>query len=268
MNKFISLDCESNNLADGHGHFGKPYAVAMQVWQNGEVISQFCGSCKIEGEIGDWLQKNPHLLTVNHSIQYSSYEEMMREAASFYLWHSCRNDQGEVVQSWGAPDHNTTPVLYHCGMTVEGEFFRELKRLELIGIFQAPMAPIEVGDYLRLAGENPYSVDAYAQKHGIALPAGETHNPLYDCDIAARVFLHLQRPQVAANTAPVDEGEKKWWITWKKEDGRFITHARGFMTEKEVMKTEMMRKSFDSEQEMIQYLNGVRITTGPVVYLY
>lgn len=184
MKSFISIDCETNGL------WGKPYAVAMVVYHNGQPTDTFCLSCPIEGELDAWLIQNPSLVTVTNS-EVTTYDEMMRLAAEFYHFHSTRNDDGEVVEAWGNPDHNTTPVLYHCGMVVEGGFFRTLREMELIGAFDAPMAPIEVADFLRSAGENPASVDGYIAKHGLATAAGEMHNPLYDAIQAATAYLHL-----------------------------------------------------------------------------
>ncbi len=181
---FISLDCETNGL------WGKPYAVAMVVYRNGQPAESLCLSCPIEGELDGWLVQNPHLVKVEGS-EVVTYAEMMRRAAEFYHHHSTRNDAGEVVEAWGNPDHNTTPVLFHCGMVVEGGFFRALREMELIGAFDAPMAPIEVADFLRSAGENPTSVDGYITKHALPTADGATHNPLYDARQAATAYLHL-----------------------------------------------------------------------------
>lgn len=184
-NSFISLDCETNGL------YGQVYSVAMQVYRKGILVDSICLSCPIEQELDGWLLNNPHLMVVDNSIVCDSYESMMKQAADFYLHHSCRNDEGKVVEAWGSPNHNTTPVLYHCGMIVEGGFFRALREMGLIGLFEAPMAPIEVADYLRMKGENPYSVDEYVDKYGLKKPDGATHNPLYDCEVAAKVYLHI-----------------------------------------------------------------------------
>jgi DNA polymerase III epsilon subunit-like protein len=181
---FISLDCETNGL------WGKPYAVAMVVYRNGKPTESICLSCPIEGELDGWLVQNPHLVEVEGS-EITTYAEMMRRAAEFYSHHATRNDDGEVVEAWGNPDHNTTPILFHCGLVVEGGFFRTLREMNLIGAFDAPMAPIEVADYLRSAGENPASVDSYCEKYSLPKAEGATHNPLYDAKQAATAYLHL-----------------------------------------------------------------------------
>ena len=184
MNSFISLDCETNGL------YGQVYAIAMQVYNNGKLAQSLCLSCPISGELDSWLVQNPHLIEVKGSTK-TTYLDMMNQAAEFYKQHACINEEGEVEMAWGNPNYNTTPILYHCGMIVEGGFFRTLRWIGLIGLFEAPMAPIEVADYLRMKGENPYSVDQYMDKYGLQKPVGSTHNPLYDCEVAAKVYLHL-----------------------------------------------------------------------------
>lgn len=185
MKKFISLDVESNGLD------GKPYAVAMQVYQNGKVVDAICLSCDIVEPIDSWLQENPYLLEVKGSTKIP-YHQMMEHAVNFYKKHACRNENNEVVESWGSPNYNTTPILYHCGMIVEGRFFYELRQMSLLGKFERPMCPIEVGNFLMAAGENPFSCDEYVKKHNLTIEFdGGTHNPLYDCEVAAKVFIHL-----------------------------------------------------------------------------
>ena len=185
MNKsFISLDCETNGL------YGQVYAIAMQVYRKGILVDSLCLSCPIEGELDSWLLDNPHLIEVEGSTK-TTFLEMMHIAAEFYKYHACRNDEGDIQYLYGNPNYNTTPILYHCGMIVEGGFFHTLREIGLIGLFEAPMAPIEVADYLRMKGENPYSVDQYMDKYGLKKPVGFTHNPLYDCEVAAEVYFQL-----------------------------------------------------------------------------
>jgi hypothetical protein len=70
---------------------------------------------------------------------------MLQKAANFFKYHSCRNLLGEVMtNTWGYTDYGYTPILFHCGMIVEGGFFRELVLGGYIGYFDAPQAPIEV----------------------------------------------------------------------------------------------------------------------------
>ena len=82
-------------------------------------------------------------------------------------------------------------VIWHMGHIVETHLFRELKRLGLIGDWDAPYVPIEVSALLAVVGEKPDSVDSYVEKYNIKRPNGSTHNPLYDCEVTAKVFEHL-----------------------------------------------------------------------------
>jgi hypothetical protein len=46
--------------------------------------------------------------------------------------------------------------------------------------------------YLDMAGEDPTSVDSYVKKHDLEVTDyGTTHNPLYDAEVAAKVYLHI-----------------------------------------------------------------------------
>ena len=61
----------------------------------------------------------------------------------------------------------------------------------LIDEDEAPMSPIDVCDYLRMAGENPDSVDSYVEKHSLQKAEGHPHDPMFDCKQAATAYLHL-----------------------------------------------------------------------------
>jgi DNA polymerase III epsilon subunit-like protein len=188
MSTFISMDCETNGL------HGRVYSVAFIRYENGVEKNRFCGSCPILGEKADWILQNPHLETVEGATNYTNEFELFAAASAWWKKQaSTDNKDNEIKNSWGYTDFNGVPTLYHCGMIVEGGFFRRAVELGFLGQFEAPMAPIEVADFLRFMGENPYSVDSYAAKHGIDLPVGQTHNPIYDCQVAAAVYLDIIR---------------------------------------------------------------------------
>jgi hypothetical protein len=195
---FISVDVESNGL------HGKPYAVAMIVYRDGkrgESIKLFCDP---ERPLDEWLQNNPHLLNIPNAAHCASYLEMMTLAAQFYCEQapmlkpaSEDHHSGYIYPAvmaknpWGGLDYQTVPVLYHCGMVVEGNFFRELVALKLIGAFDAPMAPIDVAEHLRCNGFDPHSVDTYLQRCGVAPATGAAHDPEFDAVQAATAYLLL-----------------------------------------------------------------------------
>jgi hypothetical protein len=188
MKNFISLDVEATSL---NGNTGYPYAIAAVVYRNGIPTESINVSCPLQGEMSWWVENHPELHSIKNS-QLTTYEDMMVQFANFYKYHACRNENGEVeMTSWGAINYNATPVLFHCGMVVEGNMFRQLVNLGLIDEDEAPMSPIDVCDYLRMAGENPASVDSYVEKHSLQKAEGQAHDPMFDAQQAATTYLHL-----------------------------------------------------------------------------
>ena len=167
--RYMSIDAETDGL------WGKPFAVAAvvyRVFEGGLVeddrICLFYGA-DIKNE---WVKANV-LSTLNMEPTNSIYENMLEEFAHFYM------------------EHKDATVLWHMGHVVEAYLFRELQSLGFIGEWDAPYTPIEVATMLALAGKDPSSVDTYARENEIVLPEGSTHNPLYDCIVAAKVFEHI-----------------------------------------------------------------------------
>ena len=198
INTFISVDVESNGL------HGKPYAVAMVAYREGKRGTSIKLSCDPEWPLDKWLVDNPHLLKIDGATHFASYLEMMAVAAAFYCeqapmlepeWedhHSLFVYPAKMAKNpWGGLNYQTVPVLYHCGMVVEGGFFRELVAMGLIGEFDAPMAPIDVAEHLRCNGFDPHSVDTYLQRCGVAPADGAAHDPEYDAVQAATAYLLL-----------------------------------------------------------------------------
>jgi hypothetical protein len=120
----------------------------------------------------EWVKENV-LPTIGMEPTNSSYQTMLEEFSNFYM------------------ENKDATVLWHMGHVVEAYLFRELQSFALIGEWDAPYTPIEVSTILALAGEKPDSVDTYMEKAKIEKPVGATHNPLYDCIVAAKVFEHL-----------------------------------------------------------------------------
>jgi hypothetical protein len=179
---------------ESNGLDGKPYAVAMVVYRNNKPTRQLCLATSVydlNEPIDQWLLDYPHLQSVP-GAELVSYRELLSRSTSFFKYYAAQNDQDETQYAWGNPNVNFTPILYHCGMVVEGNFFRTLVDEGYLGKFERPMAAIEVADYLRLTGENPHSVDEYCEKFGLDMTQYETHNPLADAIRAANTFIHIQ----------------------------------------------------------------------------
>ena len=165
--KIISIDAETNGL------WGRTFAVAAVVYENEKEVDRFVARIGDENITNEWAINNV-LPTLNFDPTHQDYEGMLYAFSQFYL------------------KHKDATALWHMGHVVEAFLFRECVRLGYIGEWDAPYCPIEVSEHLRQASEKPDSVDSYAEKHGIELPSGSTHNPTYDCEVAARVFFHLQ----------------------------------------------------------------------------
>lgn len=167
--RFMSIDAETDGL------WGLPFSVAAVVYKvlNGKLLEEdriclFYGA-DIKNE---WVKENV-LPTIGMEPTNSSYQNMLEEFANFYM------------------ENKDVTVIWHMGHVVEAYLFRELQSLGYIGEWDAPYTPVEVATMLQLTGKNPSSVDTYAKENEIVLPEGNTHNPLYDCIVAAKVFEHI-----------------------------------------------------------------------------
>ena len=108
---------------------------------------------------------------------HQRYEDMLRDFSEFYLANKQDAD-----------------CICHMGYIVEAHLLREMHRLGFIGEWDAPYPLFDVSGNLQAAGEDATSVDAYAKKHGLKVSDyGTTHNPLYDCEVAAKAYIHLRR---------------------------------------------------------------------------
>jgi len=185
MNKIISIDAETNGL------WGNPFAIAAIVYekrQKPHYMSNWAPTGYEWVEVDrillrlpdsfvtePWVIENVLPALAGVDITHDSYEKMLAEFASFYMG-------------------TAGTVLWHMGHVVEAFLFRELVRLGFIGQFDAPYLPIDVANDLRLSGEQADSVDKYAAGYDLAISDyGTTHNPLYDCEVAAKVFFHLNK---------------------------------------------------------------------------
>jgi len=184
MNNIISIDAETDGL------WGKPFAIAAIVYDDkGIEVEKICLRLSNEVVTNEWVKENvlPTLnFPVTHCLnnffaQFSqneprkkAYRAMMFTFAQFYM------------------KHKDATALWHMGHVVESFLFRELLRLDLIGEFDAPYLPIEVSAYLEQANEKADSVDEYVEKYHLNISDyGSTHNPLYDCEVAYKVYKNI-----------------------------------------------------------------------------
>ena len=168
--RYLSLDAETDGL------WGNPFAIGMIIYEvivgKLEKIEEVSWRLPNSVVKNDWVIANV-LPTLDFTVTHESYEEMLKDFSEKYM------------------SEKDATVIWHMGHIVESHLFRELHRLGFIGDWDAPYVPIEVSALLAAAGEKPDSVDYYVEKYNIEKPTGSTHNPLYDCEVTAKVFEHL-----------------------------------------------------------------------------
>lgn len=165
----VTIDVESNGL------WGKPFIIGMSVHaENGDIITSFEKRCKTKVRC-DWTRKNvlPH---IKHIDVLQSYNELLSQFASFYLNVKSKYD---------------CTYLMYSGHIVEANLFKELRKRNLIGYFDAPYTPIDLATVLIMNSEDPASLVTFYKKHNIKLPDGSFDTPLYDCICTFEVYKHL-----------------------------------------------------------------------------
>ena len=173
--KILSFDSETNGL------WGSAFAIgAILYGEDGKEERVFSGRCPIGSDsesINPWVQENVLPQMEGIPENFSSYEELLKAFAGFYLENKA-----------------DATVLVHMGVPVEVRLFLDMHNLGLIGDWDGPYPLIDIAGNLQQAGFDPTSVDAYNASHGIEVPktdAGGTHNPLYDSRAAALCYMHL-----------------------------------------------------------------------------
>lgn len=166
---FMSIDAESDGL------WGNIFSVAAIVYDNdGVEVDKILLRLPSAYVNNEWVKE--HVLpNLDFAPTHTDYTAMLKDFAAFYT---------KYQEEYRA--------LYHMGHIIESYLFRELRNLNLIGDFDAPYVPVEVSMYLDMIGERADSVDAYVIKYNVRVEYyGRTHNPLYDCVVAYRVYKHI-----------------------------------------------------------------------------
>ncbi len=170
MKKVFSFDAETNGL------WGQAFSIAAIVYdENGKEITRFIGRCPIEGDVNPWVKENVLPKIEDIPVSHNSYDELLADFANFYLANK-------------ADAH----VIVHMGVPVEATLLKDAHSRGYIGDWDGPFPLIDVAGNLQQAGENPTSCDSYVAKYGLKVAEGNSHNPLYDSEVAAKVFMHLQ----------------------------------------------------------------------------
>lgn len=166
--KIFSFDAETNGL------WGQAFSIAAIVYDNGVEVSRFIGRCPIEGETNPWVKDNVLPKMEDIPVSHSSYDELLKAFAEFYLANKA--------------DAN---IIVHMGVPVESSLLKDAHSRGYIGDWDGPYPLIDLAGNLQQAGENPTSVDGYVSKYGLEVAEGNSHNPLYDSEVAAKVLMHL-----------------------------------------------------------------------------
>ncbi|MFC1618113.1 hypothetical protein ACFL2B_02430 [Patescibacteria group bacterium] len=171
MKKLFSFDAETNGL------WGEAFAIAAIVYdENGNETHRFLGRCPIEGAVDEFVGEKvlPQMTTI--PVTHADYASMLADFAEFYLANKAGAD-----------------VIVHMGVPVEARLIADMHAGGMIGDWDGPYPLIDISGNLMQAGENPCSVDDYAKKFDLEVrDFGSSHNPLFDSEVAARVFLHLR----------------------------------------------------------------------------
>ncbi len=170
MKKVFSFDAETNGL------WGQAFAIAALVYdESGEEVARFVGRCPIVGDVDKWVADKVVPQLAEMPINHQDYDALLADFAKFYLAEKEKAD-----------------IIVHMGYIVETKILRDCHERGFIGAWDGPYPLIDIAGNLQQAGEDPTSVDAYLQKHGLSVSDfGTTHHPLYDSAVAAAVYSHL-----------------------------------------------------------------------------
>ena len=168
--KVFSFDFETNGL------WGRVFAAAAVVRENGVEIARFLALCPIRETVDPWVLVNVLSRIEKIGLTHGDDETMLKDFAEFYITHKDGAD-----------------IIAHMAIPVESTVIRDMHNLGYIGDWDAPYPLIDLAGCLKMADEDPTSVDAYATKYDIIVPklVGGTHNPLYDSIVTALVYEHL-----------------------------------------------------------------------------
>jgi len=160
--KIFSFDAETNGL------WGTPFAIGAVVYEGyeeGVEVNRFLGRCPIKEPVDKWVRENILPVMKDVPVTHTNYSDLLSAFAKFYLANK---------------------------KIVESKILRDMYERKLIGPWDGPYPLSDLSGNLQQVGEDPTSVDKYIQKYGLKVgDIGSSHNPLYDSEVAARVYIHL-----------------------------------------------------------------------------
>ncbi|WP_033338891.1 hypothetical protein [Catenuloplanes japonicus] len=169
LDRLISIDAETNGLA------GRAFAVAMTLSDPSGELDTFVRRCGIgEAVTNAWVADN--VLPVITDIPVNcpgGYPQMLAQI-------------GMQIEKWGGRE---IPLAAHVAWPVEARLLLDVYSHERV--WEGPYPLYDVSSVLLAKGEPPLSVDDYLTRHGLPLPDGSPHHPLYDARAAERCLRHL-----------------------------------------------------------------------------
>jgi hypothetical protein len=169
MRKILSIDAETDGL------WGKPFAIAAIVYEDGVETDRFLARMADNRITNEWVMMYVLPAIADIRVTHNFWDDMLRDFSDFYKKHK-----------------EGAEVIAHMGYIVEAYLFRLMHEEGFIGDFDGPYPLFDVSGNLQAAGYDPTSVDAYVKDRGLVISDyGTTHNPLYDAEVAAQVYMHL-----------------------------------------------------------------------------
>lgn len=172
MRIIMSVDAESDGL------YGIPFAIGAIVYNDGKEVARYFGRIP-NSEVSDrWVIDNvlPQLGPEDGDEYFVTHTHLIGMLSHFSDWWNDWKVGAEVI--------------CHMGVPVESSLFRLMNQAGFMGIFDGPYPLHEVATALLMVGQDPTSVDQYAKSNGIFVQ-GNPHNPLYDAEVAAKVYMQL-----------------------------------------------------------------------------
>ena len=157
---------------------GDAFAIAAVVYEERESkiyeINRFVGRCPIDKETDKWVMENvlPKITDIREN--YTNYDLLLKGFSEFYMNNKTDSD-----------------IIVHMGVPVEARLFIDAHNKGFIGDWDAPYPLIDISGCLKQAKEDPTSTDAYVIKYGLEITEGNTHNPIYDSEVATKVYYNL-----------------------------------------------------------------------------
>ncbi len=168
LDHLISIDAECNGLA------GRAFAVALVRYGPAGEQDHAVLRCPIgEIQVDPWVRDNvlPAIADVQENMP--DYPALLAEVAA-------------TIERWGG---RQVPLVAHVAWPVEARLLLDVYSGRRV--WEGPYPLIDVASVLLAKRHDPLTVDGYLTAHGLDLPPGSPHDPLYDARAAAACLRHL-----------------------------------------------------------------------------